>query len=160
MRPAWLATDEASKWDVFIHAVENYERLTGQTVELLADMDATAPLKTKEDIEGAIQLAIDNEDADVVITAYEPKSNPYYNMMEIDEHNFARLVKPPADAIAYRQGAPAVYSLSPSAFVMRERALYAYPHWSKARCKLYLMPRERAIDIDTENDLQYVEYLF
>ena len=38
MRPNDLATDTASKWPVFIHAVEAYERLTGKTVEYLVEI--------------------------------------------------------------------------------------------------------------------------
>ena len=72
MRPNDLATDTASKWPVFIHAVEAYERLTGKTVEYLVDLDVTVPLKTPQDIDGAIRLAMDNTNTDVVITGYEP----------------------------------------------------------------------------------------
>src|SRR4051812_43968965 len=32
LRPEPLASDQSSKWDVFRHAVENYERITGREV--------------------------------------------------------------------------------------------------------------------------------
>jgi len=158
-RPAELATDQASKWPVFIHTLETYEKTKQVTVDYIVDMDATAPLKTKEDIEGAIQTALENADADVIITAYEAESNPYFNMMEIDGNGNAQMVKPADRSLANRQDAPAVYSLSPSAFVIKREALYKYKHWSEAICKLYIMPRERAVDIDTEMDFRFVEFL-
>src|SRR5215216_5729007 len=81
MRPADLASDIASKWPVFIHAVEEYEKLTGNIVDYLVDLDVTVPLKTSEDIDGAIQMALADTGTDVVITGYEPERNPYFNMM-------------------------------------------------------------------------------
>src|SRR5438477_432480 len=57
-RPPELATDEASKWPVFIHVLETYEKTKQVRVDYIIDMDATAPLKTKDDIEGAIQTAL------------------------------------------------------------------------------------------------------
>jgi len=158
-RPTELATDAASKWQVFIHAIETYEKMKGVKVDYIIDMDVTAPLKIKEDIEGAIQTALQHSDADVIITAYEAESNPYFNMMETDNSGIAKMVKQADHLLANRQEAPYVYSLSPSAFVIKKEALYRYNHWSEAVCKLYTMPRERAVDIDTEMDFRFVEFL-
>jgi N-acylneuraminate cytidylyltransferase/CMP-N,N'-diacetyllegionaminic acid synthase len=158
-RPAELATDTASKWHVFIHALETYEQQHNIQVDYLVDMDVTVPLKTYADIHGAIQLALSNTETDVVITAYEPERNPYFNMMEVDENGFATIVKKSAKPIVRRQDAPAVYSLCPAAYVVKKEALYKYDHWSNAKCKLYVMPRNRAIDIDTEFDFKLVEFL-
>ena len=40
-----MASDSASKWNVFIHALETYEHQTGNKVDYLVDMDVTVPLK-------------------------------------------------------------------------------------------------------------------
>ena len=159
MRPADLASDTASKWPVFIHALETYEKLTGKTVDYLVDLDVTVPLKTSADIDGAITMALADPNIDVVITGYEPERNPYFNMMEICEDGFARIVKQAAKPIVRRQDAPLVYSLTPATYVVKRSALYNYEHWSKARCKIYPIPRERAVDIDTELDFKIVEFL-
>ncbi len=158
-RPAELASDTASKWPVFIHAVEEYEKLTGVTVDYLVDMDVTVPLKTPADIAGAIQTALDDNTADVVITGYEPERNPYFNMMEIAADGFAHIVKQSEKPIVRRQDAPTVYSLTPAAYVVKKQALYNFSHWSRAKCKIYPIPRERAVDIDTEVDFNIVEFL-
>lgn len=159
LRPDDLATDTASKWPVFIHALEFYEELTGQTVDYLVDLDVTVPLKSPTDIDRAIQLALDNSDADVIITGYEPERNPYFNMMEINKSGFAQIVKTSEKPIVRRQDAPKVYSLSPAAYVVKKSALYEFEHWSKANCLISPMPRDRAIDIDTELDFSLVEFL-
>ncbi len=158
-RPDYLSNDSASKWHVFIHALEFYENQYGVKVDYLVDLDVTVPLKTSNDIDKAIQLALDNPMADVVITGYEPERNPYFNMMEITEEGFARIVKIPEKPIVCRQDAPTVYGLSPAAYVVKRDALYKYEHWSKAKCMISPMPRNRAIDIDTMLDFEFIEFL-
>jgi N-acylneuraminate cytidylyltransferase/CMP-N,N'-diacetyllegionaminic acid synthase len=133
--------------------------MSGKTVDYLVDMDVTVPLKTAADIEGAIQTALVDATVDVVITGYEPERNPYFNMMEIREGGFAHIVKQTEKPIVRRQDAPAVYSLTPAAYVVKKEALYAYSHWSRAKCKIYPIPRQRAVDIDTEVDFNIVEFL-
>lgn len=159
IRPAELATDTASKWPVFIHALESYEALMKKEVNYLIDLDVTVPLKQPIDIDGAIQMATQDTQCDVVITGYEPERNPYFNMMEIDEHGWATIVKKSAHPIVRRQDAPKVLSLSPAAYVVKKTALYQYSHWSNAKCKIFEIPRERAIDIDTDLDFEWIEFL-
>jgi CMP-N,N'-diacetyllegionaminic acid synthase len=159
MRPDELASDTANKWDVFRHVVETYESLYNKRVDFLVDMDVTVPLKSAQDIDGIIQYALDRPHADVVITAYEPERNPYFNMMEIGDDGYATIVKKPKKAIVRRQDAPKVLSLTPAAYVIRRDALYAVDHWSNANCLLYEIPRMRAIDIDTEFDFRLVEFI-
>jgi CMP-N,N'-diacetyllegionaminic acid synthase len=159
VRPDELATDQASKWPVFIHAVENYEKTSGKKVSIIVDMDVTVPLKTTQDIDNAIQLLIDSPHIDVVITGYEPERNPYFNMMEINHQGIAEIVKKTEKPIVRRQDAPKVFSLTPAAFVVRKEALYKYEHWSQAKCLISEMPRERAIDIDTEFEFKLIEFI-
>ncbi len=159
MRPANLASDTASKWPVFIHALETYEKMNNVVVDYLVDMDVTVPLKNVADIDGAIKLALSDKNVDVVITGYEPERNPYFNMMEINADGYAEIVKKSNKPIVRRQDAPTVYSLTPAAYVVKKSALYEFEHWSKAKCKIYPMPRERAVDIDTEIDFKIVEFL-
>jgi CMP-N,N'-diacetyllegionaminic acid synthase len=157
LRPADLATDSSSKWPVFRHALEWYEKAHNVQVEYLVDMDVTVPLKLSQDIDNAIRLAKKSTNSEVTITGYEPERNPYFNMMEIREDGLAEIVKKSEKPIVRRQDAPKVYSLSPAAFVIKKNAIYKFDHWSQANCLISEMPRSRAIDIDTEFDFELIE---
>jgi len=159
MRPAKLAQDTTNKWDVFRHVIEVYEQQTGKYVDYIVDMDVTVPLKLGEDIDNTIAMALADTDTDVVITGYEPERNPYFNMMEVNKSGFAEIVKKPVIPIVRRQDAPLVYSLTPAAFVIKRSAIFDFPHWSLAKCKVCPMPRNRAVDIDTEFDFKLVEFI-
>ena len=124
-----------------------------------ADLDTGAALRTTDDIRAAVER-LEATGADVCVTAYEADHNPYYNMVELDPAGLARVCIPPERPIANRQQAPAVYSLSPAIFAIRRDALWRHDHWSQCKMTLSVIPRERALDIDTELDFTLVELLF
>tara|TARA_B110000503_G_C7152621_1_gene415873 strand:- start:1773 stop:2471 length:699 start_codon:yes stop_codon:yes gene_type:complete len=153
-----LSSDKASKWDVFRDLVIKYEKKNNTTITHLVDLDVTVPRRTKNHIDGCISTAL-KSNTDVVITGYEPERNPYFNMMEETENGNAIIVKKLKKPIVCRQDAPTVFSLSPAVYVVKRDALFNYDHWSNATCKIYPIPRELAIDIDTELDFKLVEFL-
>lgn len=157
-REAELASDDSSKWDVFKDLVLKYEERNNVKIDYLVDLDVTVPRRLPEHIDTCIKLAQSN-DTDVVITGYEPERNPYFNMMEEKEDGSFSIVKNTENPIVCRQDAPNVYSLTPAVYVIKREALFHFDHWSKASCSIYPIPRELAIDIDTELDFRFVEFL-
>lgn len=153
-----LALDGSSKWDVFKDLVLKFERKTRKRVEYLVDLDVTVPRRKPIHIDSSLHLMIKNK-VDVVITGYESERNPYFNMMEIDSNNFAKIVKKTNDPIVSRQDAPVVYSLTPAVYVIKRNAIFDFDHWSNALCMINPIPREFAVDIDTELDFKIVESL-
>ena len=158
MRPFHLAQDESSKWDVFIHLVETLEKMDNRRIDVLVDLDVGVPLRKPEDISQCIQQLVQSG-ADVVVTAYEPERNPYFNMVEVGQDGLARISKPMHPPITRRQAAPAVYGLSPAVYAVRRDALWQYNHWSQSSMRICLIPRDRAVDIDSELDFEFVAYL-
>jgi len=158
MRTPQLAQDDSSKWDVFRHLVETLEKLEGRRVDVLVDLDTGVPLRQPVDISQCIQQLLESQ-ADVVVTAYEPERNPYFNMVEIQSDGYARVSKPSAVPVTRRQAAPHVYSLSPAVYAIRRDSLWQFEHWALSRMQIHVIPRERAVDIDTEIDFRFVEYL-
>jgi CMP-N-acetylneuraminic acid synthetase len=154
LRPAELATSAAPKVPVIDHLV-NEVRKSGQDVSCVVDLDPTSPLRSVSDIQNC--MALFDAETDVVITGFESDKNPYFNMVEEKPDGTIRLVKQPASAIAGRQAAPKVFSMNASIYVWRPDALKG-SLWD-GRVKLYVMPRERSIDIDSELDFFFVEKL-
>lgn len=158
LRPAALATDEAPKWHVFQHLATTLEEMWGTPLVAIVDLDTGVPLRIPGDVTASVEQLLDHN-ADVVITAYSPERNPYFNMVELDGSGRAHIAKPSASPITRRQDAPSVYSLSPSVFAINRRALVDYSHWSEGNVRLHIIPRERAVDVDTEMDFRVVACL-
>lgn len=158
LRPAELARDDSSKWHVFRHLVTELEERDGQRIDVLADLDTGAALRTPDDIRASVTRLLETN-AEVCVTAYEADHNPYYNMVELDAGGLARVCSPVSPPIVNRQQAPHVYNLSPSIFAIQRDALWEREHWSRSRMTICVVPRERAVDIDTEFDFNLVEFL-
>jgi CMP-N,N'-diacetyllegionaminic acid synthase len=158
MRPAELAQDHTNKWQVFRHLVRELEARGSRRVGVVADLDTGAALRTVADIRAAVERLV-TTGADVCVTAYEADHNPWYNMVQLDADGLARVCIRPEVPIANRQQAPAVYNLSPAIFAIRRDALWQHEHWSQCKMTLSIIPRERAVDIDTEFDFRLVESL-
>lgn len=156
LRPAELAQHYTPKIPVLIHLIEGFEARGGEA-SVIVDLDPTSPLRLVSDIEACIDLLDSRTETDLVITGYEAEKNPYFNMVELDDDGFARLVKESRRPPGRRQDAPTVYSMNASIYVWRRKAL-GEGLWSR-RVRLYEMPRERSVDIDSPLDWDIVEML-
>jgi len=157
-RPDELATDQAAKLPVIRHCVEEVERLSGMIFDTLVDLDATSPLRTPEDIVNVVKL-LEECGAGNVITAMPARRSPYFNMVELDENGIVHLSKPLQATVERRQDSPKCYDMNASIYVWRHSILFRADTLFNADTRLYVMPEERSIDIDSELDFRFVEYL-
>jgi N-acylneuraminate cytidylyltransferase/CMP-N,N'-diacetyllegionaminic acid synthase len=157
-RPDELATDQAAKLPVIRHCVAEVERLVGYEFDTLVDLDATSPLRTPDDIGNAVRL-LEESGAGNVITAMPARRSPYFNLVELDANGVAHLSKPPQMAVVRRQDAPKCYDMNASIYVWRHPALFGSDTIFNPDTRLYVMPEERSIDIDSELDFKFVEFV-
>jgi N-acylneuraminate cytidylyltransferase/CMP-N,N'-diacetyllegionaminic acid synthase len=157
-RPAEMAHDAADKLPAIQHAWQMSERLTGRNYTILTDLDCTAPLRLTEDIAGALAL-VESGAADNAISVAPARHSPYFNLLETNGEGFGGLSKPVNPPIVRRQDAPPCYDINASIYVWRREAFLAKPYLYGARTRLYVMPPERSVDIDSELDFQFVEFL-
>ena len=156
-RPAELATDTAPKLPAIKHCVENAEKKFGQ-FEVIIDLDATAPLRESSDIIGALEL-LQSAQADNVITGTPAHRSPYFNLVETDANGVVSLSKPPANVVARRQDSPQCFDMNASIYVWRRQALFANENLFTSNTRLFVMPRERSLDIDSQADFEMVEWM-
>ena len=156
-RPAELATDTAPKLPAIKHCVENAEKKFGQ-FDVIIDLDATAPLRESSDIVGALEL-LQSAKADNVITGTPANRSPYFNLVETDVNGIVSLSKPPANVVARRQDSPQCFDMNASIYVWRRQALFANENLFTSNTRLFVMPRERSLDIDSQADFEMVEWM-
>lgn len=157
-RPPELATDSAAKLPVIRHAVQAAEQERGCRFDTLVDLDATSPLRSAEDIRQAVAL-LEEGGAGNVLTAMPSRRSPYFNLIELDAQGRVGLSKQLAVAVGRRQDAPQCYDMNASIYVWRRAVLFDAPSLFNPDTRLYVMPEERSIDIDSELDFQFVEML-
>ena len=158
VRPAELARDESPEWLAWQHAIREMERLDGRRMDALVSVPATSPLRAAEDVEACIQSLL-TTDADLVLTVTPSARSPYFNMVTLGEGGLARLVIAPPEAVHRRQDAPPVYDITTVAYAARAEFVLRAEGMFAGRVRAVVVPRERALDIDTEMDLQFAEFL-
>ena len=156
LRPAHLATDTASKWDVWQHTLSCIEDQYGQ-IDAFVDLDCTSPLRKQEDIDNAISLFFDKK-PDMVMSCCTARKNPYFNLVEPDENGFVHLSKKLDTSIVSRQQAPIVYEHAASTYVLSPSYLKSAKFIYDGNVLPLIMPAERCIDIDDEIDFEFVEF--
>lgn len=158
-RPADMATDTAAKLPAIRHCVAAAERETGKRFGVVCDLDATAPLRSIDDIRGAVAL-LEGSDALNVITGMPARRSPYFNMVERDDRGRVRLSKTLTKPVVRRQDAPACFDMNASIYVWRRDTLMdGGDGVIGSDTLLFVMPEERSIDIDSETDFRFVEFL-
>jgi len=157
LRPPEMATDEAPKLPVIRHAFLESESHYGQQFDVLVDLDVTSPLRLVEDIKDAYDQFRD-EDADILITASPARKNPYFNMVE-KVNGRVNIVKRLDKSPVRRQDAPQVYDANASIYIWKREALLDNDTLITEKTSLYVMPEERSVDIDTELDWDFVEFI-
>ena len=157
LRPSEMATDDVSKLPAIRHAFLESERHYGLKFDVLVDLDVTSPLRLIKDITGAYEQFV-REDADILITANPSRKSPYFNMVE-NVNGLIQIVKQPDKSIIRRQDAPQVFDMNASIYIWKRKALLGYDTLFTNKTALYVMPEERSVDIDTELDWNFVEYI-
>jgi CMP-N,N'-diacetyllegionaminic acid synthase len=157
LRPSPMATDNAPKLPVIRHAFMEAEKRYGLRFDVLVDLDATSPLRLVNDISEAYKQFVD-DDADILITASPARKNPYFNMVE-RANGRVQIVKKLAKTPVRRQDAPQVFDMNASIYIWKRQALLENDTIFTDKTSLYVMPEQRSVDIDTEMDWEFVNYM-
>jgi CMP-N,N'-diacetyllegionaminic acid synthase len=157
-RPDELSQDNTAKLPVIQHALLESEKYFNKKFDYLIDLDATSPLRNKDDIFGAFETLINNN-YDNVITASNARRSPYFNLVEINENGKVNLSKKPEKPIVRRQDSPKCFDMNASIYVWKRENLLNNISLFSGNCGIFIMPEERSIDIDSELDFEIVEYL-
>jgi N-acylneuraminate cytidylyltransferase len=149
MRPAYLATDSAPEWLAWRHAIEAL-RATGERVDVFLSLPPTSPFRNCEDVECCLDAYLQQQ-ADVVITVREADRNPYFNMVRLEPDGLVKLAV--EGNYHRRQDAPPIYDLTTVAYVARADFVLSANRLFDGKVRSVLIPRERALDIDTPLDM-------
>jgi len=157
-RPDEMATDTAPKLPAIRHCLEQAIAQTGKTPEIFVDLDVTSPLRLASDIGGAVAL-LRESGARNVITGSPARRSPYFNLVEQRSDGSVGLSKSANPPITRRQDAPRCFDMNASIYVWRVAPFLDQPAVFYPDTRLFEMPEERSIDIDSDLDFALVELL-
>ncbi|MGX1165388.1 CMP-N,N'-diacetyllegionaminic acid synthase [Bradyrhizobium sp. USDA 372] len=157
-RPDEMATDTAPKLPAIRHCLEQAIAQMGTTPEIFVDLDVTSPLRLASDVTGAVAL-LRESGAGNVITGAPARRSPYFNLVEQRTDGSVGLSKSANPPITRRQDAPRCFDMNASIYVWRVAPFLEHPAVFYPDTRLFEMPEERSIDIDSDLDFALVELL-
>ncbi|MEM7209860.1 MAG: acylneuraminate cytidylyltransferase family protein [Pseudomonadota bacterium] len=158
LRPSELAADTVTKLGAIEHAVSDWERVNSVKVSTVVDLDVTSPLRTPDDVNGALDLFFARNPGSVITGAQSHRS-PYTNMVELTDTGSAKIVCQSDQELGRRQLAPPCFDMNASVYVWNRKLFKESPRVFYSDTLLYEMPPERSWDIDSPLDIEIVEFL-
>ncbi|MGA3294941.1 MAG: acylneuraminate cytidylyltransferase family protein [Candidatus Acidiferrales bacterium] len=158
MRPAELASDDVPTLPVLQDVVKKLEA-AGERYDAILTLQPTNPLRRADDIDGAIEL-LERTGADSVLSFVDIGERHPARMKWIDGDG--RVSDPPfAEAFEGqpRQQLAKLYLREGSIYLTRRSVLMEQNSLKGKDCRAWLIPEERARNIDTPFDLRIAEYI-
>lgn len=157
LRPAELATDTAVEHLAWQHAIrEVFGNEPG--FDVFVSLPPTCPLRAAEDVSRALDRFLEGG-ADTVVCVTEARSHPSFTIVRQDQSGLIERCVP-LPGITRRQDAPPAFDLTAVCFVSSPRFILDSGHYFEGRVAAVTVPPERAVDIDTETDLAFAEFLY
>lgn len=153
MRPPELASDTASEWFAWQHAVNSLPPF-----EVFVSLPAVAPLRTPETVKSCVRLYLEGG-ADLVLTVTPAQKHPSFNMVFLDDDNGLRMALPLEKPLTRRQDAPPVYEITPVAYVAGTSFIRNGSGVLSGKTKAFVVPQIEGVDIDTPMDFEFAEFL-
>ncbi len=158
LRPPALARDDTPTLPVLQDVVRRLEQ-AGDRYDAVFTLQPTNPLRRPDDIDGAIDL-LERTGADSVISFVDVGERHPARMKSIDAEG--RVVNPPfAEQVEgqRRQDLPKLYLREGSVYLTRREVLMEQNSIQGSDCRAWIMPPQRACNIDEPFDLFLAEQM-
>jgi NAD(P)-dependent dehydrogenase (short-subunit alcohol dehydrogenase family)/CMP-N-acetylneuraminic acid synthetase len=157
LRPVELATDQAPERLAWRHAID-WEQSQSEypTMDVLVAVPTTTPLRTAADIDACIDLFLEGG-AETVIGVTPSDRHPSFNMVTLDERQYAQIAKPLQEKVHRRQDVPPVYNITTAAYVTTPSFVQKAMVYMAGNVRACILPSPCAVDIDTADDFRLAE---
>ncbi len=154
MRPAELARDDTPHMAVMLHALRWLTDHQEAQPDYVLLLQPTSPLRTAEDIDAAVQLAVD-KDADSVVGMSHSIKHPYRAKRIAQDGTLAEFmtIPLPGTTETRRQVFPEAYDVNGAIYLVRREVLLDQHTFQPPRTFPYIMPPHRSLELDQPWDL-------
>lgn len=155
IRPAALATDYATSYDVVMHALKFYQEKK-YIIKRIVLLQPTSPFRLVRHVKEALETYQD--DLDAVMSVKIAHGNPYQLLYKQSEEGFLEKVINSSN-FDRRQDLPEVFEINGALYIYNVNALLEKKPSEFTKIRHYLMPELNSVDIDTPLDWSWAEFL-
>lgn len=155
LRSPETSGDTAGSWDVVREVIDNYKKMN-RHFDTFCLLQPTSPLRTAEDIINAYELY--KEKATVaVISVCKMEHSPLWCNTLPQNGSLSEFKRISSDL--RRQEIETYYRLNGAIYIASIDQFLLDDNLYREGSFAYIMPRDRSVDIDTEEDFKYAEFL-
>ncbi|GEP42495.1 cytidylyltransferase domain-containing protein [Brevifollis gellanilyticus] len=156
VRPPELSTADSAHIDVMLHVVSWLEQ-QGDLPDAVLLLQPTTPLRTPEDIDGAVEL-MESTSCPAVVGLSPAESHPYLTYKVAEDGRLTGFID---HGLRYprRQDLPPAYILNGALYLNRCSSLRETQMFQPPGAFGWVMPAERSVDIDSLEDFLVAEKL-
>jgi CMP-N,N'-diacetyllegionaminic acid synthase len=159
LRPAEFSTDAASSVSAMQHAVAWVEKQEGIRYDYVIEMMCTNPMKTVEDIDACIEKLV-NTGADSIIAVHRLEDHHPIRIKKIVDDHIVDFCLPETAETRRQDLKPNAYIRSGSIYALkRDHLMVEGRRYGSVESRPYILPEERAVNVDTELDFLIAEHL-
>ena len=157
MRPNELAQDDSLAIDNYLYTMGRLIDEFSYQEDEFAVLLPTVPFRNEQDIDNAVAVFYEN-DSDSVISCRE-LSHPASWNFEISDSRVINQNHSATEKLMNRQDSQTLYAPNGGVYVFKYTKLKKRYSYYTDKTHPYIMPEERSIDIDTEMDFNFAEFL-
>ena len=156
LRNKILSGDNVSKISVIRDTFKKSEKYYKKKFDYIIDLDVTSPLRKIQDIKKSF-LFFKKKNYDNLFSVCESTRSPYFNIIEKNKDKI-KLVKKTKNFFS-RQKIPKTYDMNASIYIWKRKTLLTSNTLFNSKTGIYIMPKNRSFDIDTNIDFKIVSFL-
>jgi len=159
MRPSSLAGDTVWSRDALKHAVLASENFFKKKYDYIIELPCVAPMRDKEDIEGAIKKLMSNESDSVISVCQMQDKHPVRMKRIVNDQLRDFCQEFPEGEGSRRQDLEPCFIRNGAIYLMRRKTIVDNFSRNGKISRPYIMPEEKSVNIDTMMDLKLAEIL-
>ena len=159
IRPNHLATDTATSVDVLSHAINFVRTDLGKIFHYVILLEPTSPIRDNSDIDSAFLQLVQNKNAKSIVGISRTESQHPSFLVNLSKSNFIEIFEKGSVMPKRRQEVSSLYFLEGSLYISEIDSLLSTLTFYHKYTLGYVIPKERAFEIDDEIDFIIVEAL-
>lgn len=159
LRPAELATDNSAVVDTAIHAINWWEKNSGDTIHSILILQPTNPLTAGEDIENSVKHYLENQPGARCLISVCDAQHIRLSSLYHEKGIYLEQVLKEVNPTERRQALKKLHWRNGAVYISRRDLLMGERKIINENPLFYEMPRERSVAIDDQFDWQLAEFL-
>lgn len=157
MRPDSLSTDEASTVDVIYHVLECLGK--ENKPDLIVLLQCTSPFRSREIIDKAIEIYINNREKYESLISVCEEQKPVQWMIKVENEKITPFFDYDKNKLTRRQDFNKLYRYNGAIYISSPENFEKNNGFLSSSTMAYIMDFKSSIDIDTEMDFSFAEFL-